>query len=671
MVHYTALPTSRAFARNRPVPDPLLSSSEAELRAHIERVLSARYELDREIGRGGMGIVYCARDRRLKRPVAIKLLPPELAFRSEIRTRFLREAEMAAQLSHPSIVPIYTVDEQENLVFFVMAFVDGDNLAKRIHDRGRLPADDVRRILSEVGAALDYAHARKVIHRDIKPDNILLDRETGRAMVTDFGIARAVSDGDSRLTATGMAIGTPAYMSPEQCAGDREIDGRSDLYSLGVVAYQMLSGELPFNATNTPGMLVKHLTERPTPVQEKRADIPPDLARAVMLLLEKNPEHRFPSAAALTVALDNGNVPEPPSAREPRSPRASGASAVGPGPYSPAPWAGGYSPAPAYAPSPPEAAPAPTSREMERWEAKPVVTFRRRLGYFLFIAPILFVLTAADLRNFSAPLSIWAVYIAWLYANLWTESYDWRDVFRQPRDRELLDVASDGIDTLRMLGSPEGRERIRSRRSERRARAPLGAPAGEPFGGAADAAAAAPARQAEMDRDVIVQLVQSLPRRERDELAEVVPSANALVDRIRGLSRTVGDLERASAVDAAGRVEAEIERLEAAANPLEERASEERVRRLALLKRQRRGLQDAVRRERQARERLESCTLALQNMRYDLLRLRAGNQSVEHVTSVAERAMGLAKEIDTAVYVADQLAEVNAPRLSGAPRRAT
>src|SRR5215217_6656987 len=143
----------------RRVPDPLASAADDELRAHVERALNAAYELDREIGRGGMGIVYRAKDRRLKRPVAIKLLPPELAFRSEIRTRFLREAETAAQLSHPHIVPIYSVDESDGLVYFVMACVDGDNLGKRIHDRGPLPPAEVRRILSQVADALAYAHA--------------------------------------------------------------------------------------------------------------------------------------------------------------------------------------------------------------------------------------------------------------------------------------------------------------------------------------------------------------------------------------------------------------------------------------------------------------------------------------------------------------------------------
>ena len=294
------------------VPDPLASAADDELRAHVERALAAHYELDCEIGRGGMGIVYRAKDRRLKRQVAIKLLPPELAFRSEIKSRFLREAETAAQLSHPNIVPIYTVDEQEGLVFFVMAYVSGDNLAKRLHERGVLTIDESRRVLREVADALAYAHDRGVVHRDIKPDNILLDQVSGRPMVTDFGIARAMdSEGDSRLTATGMAIGTPAYMSPEQAAGEREIDGRSDLYSLGILGYQMLTGEPPFVASSTPAMLVKHISERPIPVEQRRTDVPADLAGTVMMLLEKEPANRFPTAEALVKALDSRALPTP------------------------------------------------------------------------------------------------------------------------------------------------------------------------------------------------------------------------------------------------------------------------------------------------------------------------------------------------------------------------
>src|SRR5690606_8461845 len=222
---------SALLPRTRRVPDPVTSSSDADLRQHVERVLAPHYEVGEEIGRGGMGIVYLARDTRLKRQAAVKLLPPELAFRSEIRTRFLREAETAAQLSHPNIVPIYSVDEREGLVYFIMGYIDGGNLAARLQERGSLESERARQILCEVSEALAYAHARGVVHRDIKPDNILLCADDGRAVVTDFGIARAITDGaDSRLTATGMAIGTPTYMSPEQAAGERETDGRADRY---------------------------------------------------------------------------------------------------------------------------------------------------------------------------------------------------------------------------------------------------------------------------------------------------------------------------------------------------------------------------------------------------------------------------------------------------------
>src|SRR3954469_18772447 len=185
----------RVATRAPRVSDPVVSSADSELRAHVERVLSPHYELDQEIGRGGMGVVYRAKDRRLKRTVAIKVLPPELAFRSEIKTRFLREAETAAQLNHPNIVDIYAVDEAEGLVFFVMAYITGDNLAKRLHDHGALSIDETRRTLRDVADALAYAHERGVVHRDIKPDNIIIDQGSGRPMVTDFGIARAISEG--------------------------------------------------------------------------------------------------------------------------------------------------------------------------------------------------------------------------------------------------------------------------------------------------------------------------------------------------------------------------------------------------------------------------------------------------------------------------------------------
>ncbi|MEW5918463.1 MAG: serine/threonine-protein kinase, partial [Gemmatimonadota bacterium] len=351
-----------------PEPGFTSSSSDAELRTHIERSLSSSYDLDREIGRGGMGIVYLARDKRLKRQVAIKLLPPELAFRSEIRTRFLREAETAAQLSHPNIVPIYSVDERDGLVYFVMAYVDGDTVASRLHARGPMPPDEVRNILIQTADALAYAHERGVVHRDIKPDNILIEREDNRVMVTDFGIARAVTEGaDSRLTATGMAIGTPAYMSPEQSMGEREIDGRSDLYSLGIVAYQMLTGDLPFTAQSTPALLVKHISERPPPVDERCPEAPPDLTRAVMLLLEKEPANRFPSAEALSNARSTRNVPALPDlpAYPERDDR----------------YDMRYREAPAGTTGAMERE--PSAAELRRWNAEPVVRYRKKLAPFV------------------------------------------------------------------------------------------------------------------------------------------------------------------------------------------------------------------------------------------------------------------------------------------------
>ena len=272
------------------------------LRDRVEAALGDAYDFEAEVGRGGMGVVYRARDRKLRRLVAVKVLPPELAYRDEIRTRFLREAETAAQLNHPNIVPIYAVEEREALVCFVMALVEGESLGARLARERRPPIVDVTRILRDVADALAYAHQRGIVHRDIKPDNILLDRATGRPMVTDFGIARAM-EGDSRLTVTGIAVGTPAYMSPEQATGDREIDGRSDVYALAIVAYQMLAGELPFQATNTPSMLMKHIGERPKPLFEVRRDVPRLLGAAVERAMAKRPGDRWPDAGAFRDAI--------------------------------------------------------------------------------------------------------------------------------------------------------------------------------------------------------------------------------------------------------------------------------------------------------------------------------------------------------------------------------
>ena len=693
----------------RRVPDPLASAADDELRAHVERALAAHYELDCEIGRGGMGIVYRAKDKRLKRQVAIKLLPPELAFRSEIKSRFLREAETAAQLSHPNIVPIYTVDEQEGLVFFVMAYVSGDNLAKRLHERGVLTVDETRRVLREVADALADAHDRGVVHRDIKPDNILLDQTSGRPLVTDFGIARAMdSEGDSRLTATGMAIGTPAYMSPEQAAGEREIDGRSDLYSLGILGYQMLTGEPPFVASSTPAMLVKHISERPIPVEQRRTDVPQDLSRTVMMLLEKEPANRFPTASALVTALDSGVVPAPrtsgtkPRADESNAQRGSESAAAygrraeqdadarGAGQGArPSQQGAPYDPGYAYPPPPyplrgrtegdvlRPSGDAPTVDEIRRWENPHVVTFRRKIAPYLFVNGVILLFLMFGERDFFFVTVLWSIIIAFQYAKLWSEGFDWRDVFRQPRDRELMEVFEEFLEYVRAMFNPVARARLRAQRAERRALARSGAP-GLPSGmdaspPASYAAAALGgqagdrARQAIADRDEVIRRLNALPKAERERFADVGRSASALADRVGALALSLEELSRHDVAGSREVLEREIATLESAANPLE-RGSEERVRRLAYLKRQRRALVDAEKKRVAVAEKLETCAVALQNMRFDMMRLSASPQMHQHITSLANKALSLAENVDEAVFVADEMGRVGGARGSGARR---
>ena len=639
------------------VPDPIASSSDNELRAHVERVLSANYELDREIGRGGMGIVYLARDRRLKRQVAVKVLPPELAFRGEIRSRFLREAETAAQLSHPNIVPIYSVDEREGLVYFVMAFVDGENLAVRLHREGALPYDESRRYLLETARALAFAHERGVVHRDIKPDNILINREDGRVMVTDFGIARAITEGsDARLTATGMAIGTPAYMSPEQSMGEREVDGRSDLYSLGVVGYQMLTGDLPFNATSTPALLVKHISEMPTPVHQRAPNVPADLGRAVMMMLEKEPADRFPSAAALATALESGDVPEP----------AHG----GPLTFSSQSPSGAYTPyASLGAPNGGGALMQVTPDEQVRWHAPEVRSFRKKLAPWIFAGGGSIVVNAFGGPDFVGLWGMYTIYIAWKYAKLWSDGYDWHDILKEPKDKLFFDVVAEWADSVRALWDPAKREEVRQRARMRSQsgheffdRAGTSRPL--PGGGRGNAMPVASAhggrvvQEARRNRDEILRLIEGLPKKERSILGDVPSSAIALYGKVEALAMQVEELERTVPAASAGELEADIRRLESEANPLDTRASEERVRKLAYLKRQRRTVADLASRLAQAREKLESCQLALQNMRLEVVRLRSGPQNHQTITSVAEKAMALGREVDAVVYARDEMAKL-------------
>jgi hypothetical protein len=267
----------------------------------LESAITGRYLLERELGRGGMGAVFLARDLKLDRLVAIKVLPPELAVRPELRERFLRETRTAAAFSHPNIVAVHSVEEAPGLLFFVMSYIEGETLTQRVKRQGPLPVPEALRLLQEVAWALSYAHGRGVVHRDIKPDNVLLERATGRALVMDFGIARSVAA--SGLTQVGEAIGTPHFMSPEQAAGDK-VDGRSDLYSLGVVGYFALTGRLPFDADSAQAVMVAHISQVAPPVSRYRPDLPAPLSGAIDRCLAKSPDERFPSGEALVEALE-------------------------------------------------------------------------------------------------------------------------------------------------------------------------------------------------------------------------------------------------------------------------------------------------------------------------------------------------------------------------------
>jgi tRNA A-37 threonylcarbamoyl transferase component Bud32 len=287
--------TPRPPDAGRPVPAP-----DAEFIAFQEAV-AGRYSLERELGRGGMGIVYLARELRLARPVAIKVLPRALASaRPELREKFLREAQMAAQLSHPNIVPIHHVDEAGQFVFFVMAYIEGETLGERVRARGPLAPSDGARVLREIGWALAYAHSRGIVHRDVKPDNILLENQTKRALVTDFGIAGAVQS-DAPTDATYIR-GTAHFLSPEQAMGE-PTDGRSDIYSLGVVGYYTLTGRLPFEGATTTHVMAAHISRNPKPLQSISGAVPRKLAAAVERCLEKDRAHRWPTGEAFAEAV--------------------------------------------------------------------------------------------------------------------------------------------------------------------------------------------------------------------------------------------------------------------------------------------------------------------------------------------------------------------------------
>jgi serine/threonine protein kinase len=309
---HTPMPADGRFCANCGTPSGEMAPAfhldpSDELRERLARTLAGRYEITRLLGRGGMALVFLAEDLVLERQVAIKVLPPDVAHDLKLVHRFQQEAKTAARLDHPNIIPIYRVESEAGLHYFVMKYVSGASLEQRL-ESGPLPIDLARRVLRDAALALGHAHTRGIVHRDVKPANIMLESD-GRAVLTDFGISKALDRG-SALTGTGNIIGTPQYMAPEQAKG-LDVDGRVDQYALAVVGHQVLTGKQPFDGSSH-SILYKQVFEAPPRIFEDRPDAPADLCAALDRALSKEPERRFPSMEEFAAAL-SGERPGPPT----------------------------------------------------------------------------------------------------------------------------------------------------------------------------------------------------------------------------------------------------------------------------------------------------------------------------------------------------------------------
>src|ERR1051325_11039468 len=286
-----------------------------DVKDRLDAALAGRYTVDREIGRGGMATVYLAQDHKHHRPVAVKILHPHIA--AHLGTdRFLREIQIAARLSHPHILTLIDSGEADGLLYYIMPFVQGESLRDRLTRQGRLPLDEALQIARHVAQALGYAHTQGVVHRDIKPENVMLYE--GEAMVTDFGIAKAVSAaGSDNITQTGSTVGTPAYMSPEQASGESDLDGRSDLYSLGCMVYEMLAGAPPFAGSNPQSVIMKRFSEKPASLRAAVPGLPEPVERAVMRALERRPGGRVAPTPGVGDAAAVPGLTTPPGSAPP------------------------------------------------------------------------------------------------------------------------------------------------------------------------------------------------------------------------------------------------------------------------------------------------------------------------------------------------------------------
>ena len=606
--------------------------------------LGEQYHVESEIGRGGMSVVYRARDQRLNRPVAIKVLPPELAYDSAIRLRFTREAQTSAQLSHPHIVPIYDVGERSGVAYFVMAHVTGGNLATLLGRAPRPPIEEVRRIVREIADALECAHERGVVHRDIKPDNILLDADGGRAMVTDFGIARAIEAG-SRLTVTGIAVGTPAYMSPEQAMGEREVDGRSDIYSLGVVAYQMLTGRLPFTGSNPMALLLKHVNERPKPIAELRPDAPKAMREAIERCLMKDREDRWETAGAFRDALSATDLPVPwrSEHREPvryTSPRRGSPAADNRLPLAASQVGPVISATRSGKPivMEPEhlASLTPDQRDdLRLWHGRinlfdRIKTMRR---YTWFTAALM--LTAlgglAGVEDVP-PLILGPLFPIYMSVKAWRRGkslrlsgLNVRRVLLMPRAKWVL-PAPPPLPTENQLIKLAPRE-------------VLDGPEGSAI------------RRAAADRLVIMDMVAKLPKEDRAMLPDIEATVKALVERVAQLAQMLHRLNESIDWRLVDELDARV------ADARRQTDSPEGQRRLTLLQRQRETLQGLVERRSELMRQLDSAGLALGSLRLDLVKFQAsGLQSaLTDVSMATQEARALSRDIEVLLDAAAEM----------------
>ncbi len=620
------------------------------LQDRASAALEHQYRIECEIGRGGMSVVYRARDLRLNRAVAIKVLPPELAYDAAVASRFTREAQMSAQLSHPHIVPIYDVGERDGLAYFVMALVSGGNLASILEQHPLRPVDDVRRLLAEVADALGYAHLRGVVHRDVKADNILLDADSGRAMVTDFGIARAV-EGATRLTLTGIAVGTPTYMSPEQALGERDVDGRSDIYSLGVLGYQMLTGRVPFTAGNQMALLLKHVSEAPRPITEFRPEAPRALCEIIERAMMKAPEDRWPTASAMRDALresTNSNAApvwraetrEPvrytspvPRGRRAQSPRR-GSNAVAPVAVGPVVGSNGVILEPAHL----AALTSEQRQDLRLWGGRValidrVIAMRRYTWLTVGLSAIsLFALGGAP----DVPPLVFGPLIPF---------YMWFRVRRR-----AISLRASGLKMRRVFNAATARAVMRAYMPQTSDKQLAKLAPREVL----ESPRASAIRRAVEDRAAIMDLLNTLSKADRALLPEIEPTVDALVARVAHLVQLLyrldGDIDPSLIPELDTRI---------AGARLDQ--SSDGQRRLALLQRQRDTAEELTRRHAALTRQIESAGLALGNLRLDLIKLRSsGLEAMPGASSagVTQEARALSRQIALALEAAAEVGEI-------------